>query len=137
MCENMQPDAASKRDLSIFVRGAVTPSPSAFSGKKKIKLFQVWGLGPLSTDLFTAATLQLLVLHPLSLMHTGARFLLRGGLFSEPQQHIMGSRADGGRGVCRTFQSVAHSSNTFSGGRRRSQSAAAAAAVSQLKIGAN
>lgn len=133
----MQPDAASKRDLSIFVRGAVTPSPSAFSGKKKKKI-QVWGLGPLSTDLFTAATLQLLVLHPLSLMHTRARFLLRGGLFSEPQQHIMGSRADGGRGVCRTFQSVAHSSNTFSGGRRRSQSAAAAAAaVSQLKIGAN
>lgn len=74
MCENMQPDAASKRDLYIFFRGAVTPSPSAFSGKKNIYIFQVWGLGPLSTDLFTAATLELLVLHPLSLMHTRARF---------------------------------------------------------------
>lgn len=89
----MQPDAASKRDLSIFSEALSHLLPRHFQVKKKI-IFQVWGLGPLSTDLFTAATLELLVLHPLSFMHTRARFLLRGGLFLEPQQqqHIMGSR---------------------------------------------
>lgn len=36
MRENMQREAASKQDLTLFFRGAVTPSPSAFFGQKYI-----------------------------------------------------------------------------------------------------
>lgn len=124
MCENMQLDAASKRDLSIFFfRGAFTPSPSASLGQN---IFQVWGsCSVIYRSIYSC--------HSATFSSPSTKLNAHSCAFSPAAEYFRsgGSSsstlwdADGGRGVCRTFQSVAHSSNTSSGGRRCVQSAAA------------